>query len=205
MYSFTKHIIHFLIKTDKTSRKLLFVSSRLWDEGKILSPHEELNLAPLDSALRFSLSCFYLQTWLNRHCWSLQYEGRVSYELSNRSNSQWYEHRSAESDGLRFDSSWGAKIFSLSNARERMKNIFLYFFTEPKIYSPSYSIGKTCWKIATGNNQVYLHITFGGIFTIHQGLISCPLHWKTALKISNITFLKQLKNYRERPVKDCDI
>ena len=152
-----------------------------------------------------SPSCHYLQTWLYRHCWSLQYAGRVSYELSNRSNSQWYEHRSAESDGLRFDSSWGAKIFSLSNARERMKNIFLYFFTEPKTYPPSYSIGKTCWKIATGNNQVYLHITFGGIFTIHQGLISCPLHWKTALKISNITFLKQLKNYRRRPVKDSDI
>ena len=101
---------------------------------------------------------------------------------------QWYEHRSAESDGLRFDSSWGAKIFSLSNARERMKNIFLYFITEPKTYPPSYSIGKTCWKIATGNNQVYLHITFRGIFTIRQGLISCPLHGKTALKISNITF-----------------
>ena len=30
---------------------------------------------------------------------------------------------------------------------------------------------------------MYLHVTFGGIFTIHQGLISCPLHWKT-LKIS---------------------
>ena len=31
---------------------------------------------------------------------------------------------------------------------------------------------------------MYLHVTFGGIFTIQQGLISCPLHWKTTLKIS---------------------
>ena len=48
-------------------------------------------------------------------------------------------------------------------------------------------IYKTCWKTATGNNRVHLHVTFGGIFTIQQGLISCPLHGKTALKISNIT------------------
>ena len=31
---------------------------------------------------------------------------------------------------------------------------------------------------------MYLHVTFGGIFIIQQGLISCPLHWKTTLKIS---------------------
>ena len=31
---------------------------------------------------------------------------------------------------------------------------------------------------------MHLHVTFGGIFTIQQGLISCPLHWKTTLKIS---------------------
>ena len=31
---------------------------------------------------------------------------------------------------------------------------------------------------------MYLHVTFGGIFIIQQGLISCPLQWKTTLKIS---------------------
>ena len=31
---------------------------------------------------------------------------------------------------------------------------------------------------------MYLHVTFGRIFTIQQGLISCPLHWKTTLEIS---------------------
>ena len=39
------------------------------------------------------------------------------------------EHRSAESEGLRFDSSWGLGIFfSLSHARDKMKkNIFSTF------------------------------------------------------------------------------
>ena len=49
------------------------------------------------------------------------------------------EHPSAESDGLRFDSSSGLRIFSLSHAREMTKNIFLYFFTEHKTYHLSYS------------------------------------------------------------------
>ena len=66
-------------------------------------------------------------------------------------------------------------------------------------------IDKTCWKIATGNNRVYLHVTFGGIFTIQQSLISRPLYGKTALNISKYHFVKQLKNYRKRLVKDNDI
>ena len=59
-------------------------------------------------------------------------------------------------------------------------------------------IDKPFWKIATGNNWVYLHVTFSGISTIQQGLISCPLHGKTALKISNITLLNSLKIIGER-------
>ena len=40
------------------------------------------------------------------------------------------EHLSAESEDLRFDSSWGLRIFSLSHARNKTENIFLYFFGE---------------------------------------------------------------------------
>ena len=36
------------------------------------------------------------------------------------------EHQSLESDGLRFDSSWGLRVFPLSHACDKMKNIFLY-------------------------------------------------------------------------------
>ena len=35
------------------------------------------------------------------------------------------ENRSAESEGLRFDSSWGLRIFSSSHARDKTKNVFL--------------------------------------------------------------------------------
>ena len=62
----------------------------------------------------------------------------------------------------------------------------MYSLTKHRIHA-LIKIYKTCWKIATSNNRVYLHVTFGGIFTIQQGLISCPLHGKTALKILNIT------------------
>ena len=48
------------------------------------------------------------------------------------------EHRSVESEGLKFYSSWGLRIFSLSHALDKMKNIFLYFFTELKTYLLSY-------------------------------------------------------------------
>ena len=49
-------------------------------------------------------------------------------------------HPSAESEGLRFDSSWGLRIFSFSHAREMTKeHIFLFFFTEFKTYHLSYS------------------------------------------------------------------
>ena len=36
------------------------------------------------------------------------------------------EHRSTELEGLRFDSSWGLRFFSLSHAHDKTKNIFLY-------------------------------------------------------------------------------
>ena len=45
----------------------------------------------------------------------------------------------------------------------------------------------------TGNNRVYIHVTFGGIFTIRQGLTSRPLHGKTALTITNITLWNSSK------------
>ena len=48
-------------------------------------------------------------------------------DLAHRgvSVAQWLEHRSAECEDLRFNSSWGLRIFSLSHARDKTKNIFL--------------------------------------------------------------------------------
>ena len=50
------------------------------------------------------------------------------------------EHSSAESEGLRFDSSWGLRIFSLPHILDKKKNIFLHFFAELKTYHLFYSI-----------------------------------------------------------------
>ena len=36
------------------------------------------------------------------------------------------EHQGSESEGLRFDSSWGLRLFTLSHACDKMKNIFFY-------------------------------------------------------------------------------
>ena len=80
---------------------MFFVLSRAWDKGKkkfffILSPHEGTHIMPLTLLIL---------------------AGCMSYELHNRPSSAWHlhgsvvEHRSAESEGLRFDSSWGLRIF----------------------------------------------------------------------------------------------
>ena len=49
-------------------------------------------------------------------------------DLAHRevSVAQSLEHRSAESEGLRFDSSWGLRIFSLSYARDKTKKHLPY-------------------------------------------------------------------------------
>ena len=112
---------------------------RLWQDGKkvFLYFFTELKI--------HHLSYFYLQTLRYRHCWSKKYARRVSYELRNRPRSPWglcgsvVEHRSAESRGLRFDSSWGLRIFSfVPRSWQDEKNIFLYFFTELKTEHLSY-------------------------------------------------------------------
>ena len=80
---------------------------------------------------KLTISYFYLQTLRYRHCGSWLYARRVSYGLRNAPSSPWslcssvVEQRSAESEGLRVDSSWGFRIFSLSHARDKTKNIFL--------------------------------------------------------------------------------
>ena len=64
---------------------------------KNLSPHEESNLRPSDLCNSPTVESLWLS-------------GRVS---------------ECQSEGLRFDSSRGLRIFSLSHARDRTKNIFL--------------------------------------------------------------------------------
>ena len=61
------------------------------------------------------------------------------------------EHRDAESEGLRFDSSWGLRVFSLSHACDKTKNIFPYFFTKLKTYHLSHFIHVTVQIFVRGH------------------------------------------------------
>ena len=78
-------------------------------------------------AQTFPSLLFYLQTWCNRLCWSLQYAGHVSYYLRNRPRSPW--SLCTETKGLRFNSSRGLRIFffvSRSWRDVKHPSIFLY-------------------------------------------------------------------------------
>ena len=74
------------------------------------SPCEEWNLRPLDSMLRCSTT--------------------EPQRLNGEQGLLW----SVKSKALRFNSSWGLRIFSLCHTCDKTKNIFLYFFTELKTY-----------------------------------------------------------------------
>ena len=130
-------------------RKMFFVLSRAGDKEKILSFHEELNLWPLDSALW----CSTTEPESESKVWLLWYNHGylmvIWFVL-------WCSATELELEcgtvGLRFNSSWGLRIFSLSNACDKTKNIFLYFFTELKTYHVSYSFYKlndTCLLIGS--------------------------------------------------------
>lgn len=97
------------------------------------------------------------------------FSSHLKYHVCNRGSAIVHKfanktvHRSAESEGLRFDSSWRLRIFSLSCAPDKTKNIFLYFFTERKTYHRSYSINKKLCLISIepqGNGRTYVHKAF---------------------------------------------
>ena len=91
--------------------------------GKVLCPWDKQKKK---CELRF-------QAWLNLHirpCSPYSFRGSV------------VEHQTVQSEGLRFNSSWELTVFTLSHTCDKMKNIFLYFFTKCKTYHLSYSIYK---------------------------------------------------------------
>ena len=72
-------------------------------------------------------------------------------DLAHRgvSVAQWLEHRSAESKGLRFDSSWGLKFFSLSHARDKTKkNLSLSIIYLLKTHFPVFHLMTACDEIS---------------------------------------------------------
>ena len=97
----------------KKHRKMFFALWRAWDKEKIPSPHEESNLRPSDSLLRCSTT----------------EPQRLHGERGLLRNS-YDTRRRTEFKGLRFGSSWGLRVLSLSHARDKTKNVVLYFFNE---------------------------------------------------------------------------
>ena len=103
---------------------MFFVLSRAWDKGKILLPSEESKLRPSDSALRCptteSQKLHGERGLLPISYSSMQDACHINFiiDLAHCGVSV-IEHRSAESEGLRFDSSWGLRIFSLSHTRQK--------------------------------------------------------------------------------------
>ena len=101
-----------------TPERCFWVLSRAWDKEKVLIPHEESNLIPLDSTPRcygFALRCSSTETlWASYRPLLCSFLICVlrTVRISN-----------AESFvGLRFDSSWGLRItFSISHAHEKTK------------------------------------------------------------------------------------
>ena len=107
---------------------MFFVLSRAWDKGKILRPSEESKLRPSDSALRCptteSQKLHGERGLLPISYSSMQDACHINFaiDLAHCGVSvaqSIVEHRSAASEGLRFDSSWGLRIFSLSLARQK--------------------------------------------------------------------------------------
>ena len=101
----------------ETYKKMFFALWRAWDKEKITSPHEESNLTPSDSALRCSTT----------------EPQRLHGERGLLRNS-YDTRRRTEFEGMRFGYSWGLRVFSLSHARDKTKNVFLYSFNELRTY-----------------------------------------------------------------------
>ena len=96
----------------------------------MVSATKVLQLQVNASILSYQLTAVLVYEFRNRPCSPLSLCGSV------------VEHRSAESEGLRFDSSKGLIIFSLSHVRNETKNNFLYFFIELKTYHFSYHLSE---------------------------------------------------------------
>ena len=131
--------------------------SQAWDKEKIVSSHEALNLAPQNSAFRCSttepqrlhgeqghykvhrryVSCILLGTAMSMASCSVNrirkfqcviYELHIGPFSPQSLSGSVVEHRGAESEVLRFNSSQGVRIFSLSHTCDKMKNIFPFFY-----------------------------------------------------------------------------
>ena len=118
----------------------------LWQEPRLASNPPTLNF---NFYKWRQMRMLHARSWLSLDL-KLFAVANLHYQLSWVDNTKLFwklhlcgsveEHRSAESEALRFDSSWGLRILSWSRPRDKTKNIFFYFSTELKTYHLSFSI-----------------------------------------------------------------
>ena len=92
----------------------------------------KMKILSILSPIRREGDLFYFQCTM-LHCLPANFNG-IRFATVNGDLQEMVEHQNTESEGLRLDSSWGLRSFSLSHARDKTKNIFLYFFTDLQTY-----------------------------------------------------------------------
>ena len=106
----------FCFVNDREYMKIIYKNCSLRNEYES-DFHSNLHYLPVVK-IRYEKNSVLYRIWTHDLCCT----GSVLYQLS-------------QSKGLRFDSSKGLRIFSLSHVHDKMKkHIFLYLFTELKIY-----------------------------------------------------------------------
>ena len=90
---------------------------------------------------------------------------------------------------LRFVSSWRIRTFSLSHARDKTKNVFLYFFTELKTYHLSFYFKTLCYKFAYTVNFFY-KFAYGYLLWEYQCAISNAFFRRLMFAVTAGKFLK---------------
>ena len=117
------------------------VLARAWDKEKNSESHEDFSISLPNSKLTISLISIYKHYAIdNADPSSMQDACHMNFviKLADRGVcGSVVEHRSVESEGLRFDSSWRLRIFSLSHARDKTKkHLFLFLYQGQNLPSP---------------------------------------------------------------------
>ena len=126
----------------KIQREMFFVLSRAGDkEKKIWVPMKnrtsDLRIPPSDALPLSHIDSTVSEVYYEVH---MMIHVLHTARISNVDSVMFVDRnkRDGKAEGLRFDSSLRLRFFSLYYAHDKTKNIFLYFFTELKIYHHSY-------------------------------------------------------------------
>ena len=126
----------------KIQREMFFVLSRAWDKEKKIWVPMKNRTSDLRIPRSDALPLSHIDSTVSEVYYEVHMMTRVLHtaRISNVDSVMFVDRnkRDGKAEGLRFDSSLRLRFFSLYYAHDKTKNIFLYFFTELKIYHHSY-------------------------------------------------------------------